>query len=222
MKIVTFLLLALITNALSAEPVPAYDARIKNIIGPTDKTRDLALIKKIEVTRHTMKDNLLHGNNEYKSITAQQLEQIMSNVVTKSEEFIPDIFTLTRNVTTIGKNTYIIINKPHGLKEGDKIKVFEKNKDDKIITVKQVIDSNQFAVEQVLDNEIFIYGKQVQDFRNIDFNALTILNISATQALQELVKQLIENNNQLVKENKKLAERVDDIEQLLAKEELPQ
>jgi hypothetical protein len=52
---------------------------------------------------------------------------------------------------------------------------------------------------------VFVYGKEVNDFHTVDYEALSALNISATQ---ELVKQI----NDLRAENQSLKSRVDKVE----------
>jgi hypothetical protein len=38
-------------------------------------------------------------------------------------------------------------------------------------------------------DKVFVYGEQVDDFRTVDYEGLTTLNISATQELDKIVKQ---------------------------------
>jgi hypothetical protein len=41
------------------------DARLKNIIGPSDSAKDLEILKKIEVTDYTMKDTVKFGQKPF-------------------------------------------------------------------------------------------------------------------------------------------------------------
>ena len=47
---------------------------------------------------------------------------------------------------------------------------------DNIVTVQ----SNQLAS---IETQVFVYGKQVDDFRSVDYDAISMLNVSATQEL---------------------------------------
>ena len=49
----------------------------------------------------------------------------------------------------------------------------------------QVLEANikYFKIDLDYDGDIFVYGKEVDDFRTVDYEALSMLNVSATQAL---------------------------------------
>ena len=55
-----------------------------------------------------------------------------------------------------------------------------------------------FAAE---DGEVFVYGREVQDFRKVDYEAISMLNVSATQ---ELARQLEAKDAEIAR----LAEKV--------------
>ena len=40
-----------------------------------------------------------------------------------------------------------------------------------------------------LSDTVFVYGEEVNDFRTVDYEGLTTLNISATQELSKLVRE---------------------------------
>ena len=53
-------------------------------------------------------------------------------------------------------------------------------------------------LELVKDGEkVFVYGRQIKDLRTVDYDALGMLNISATQELAKKVAALEEENRQL-------------------------
>lgn len=44
------------------------------------------------------------------------------------------------------------------------------------------------------EGNVFVYGKQVDDFHTVDYEAIAMLNVSATQELLKRIKQLeVEN-----------------------------
>ena len=57
-------------------------------------------------------------------------------------------------------------------------------------------DANSFTVDSDYEGQVFIYGKEVDDFRGVDYDALSMLNISATQALYQRLVELEETNSQ--------------------------
>ena len=59
--------------------------------------------------------------------------------------------------------------------------------------VVEVIDDYSFIIDQELNidetDPLFIYGKKVEDFKQLDYKSLYALNIAATQELYKLVQQ---------------------------------
>ncbi|MBA99988.1 MAG: hypothetical protein CMN34_03575, partial [Saprospirales bacterium] len=62
-------------------------------------------------------------------------------------------------------------------------------------------DANSFTVDSDYEGQVFIYGKEVDDFRGVDYDALSMLNISATQELHRLIQDLQEEIQDLQEEN---------------------
>jgi hypothetical protein len=175
------------------------DARIKNIQGISNSLADLKIVKNIEITDYTMKDFIANGNKSYKKVIAQQVKEVFPKAVSTSTNEIPDIYQPTTiengwvNLTTdlqIGEKVKLIFGKERALFEVLEIKV------------------NGFKVATEQTGEVFVYGRQVDDFHTVDYDALSMLNISATQ---EIVKQL----ETLQAKNKEQVDKIADLEQQL-------
>ena len=54
-----------------------------------------------------------------------------------------------------------------------------------------------FSINKIVDSKIFVYGKQVDDLLSVDYDALSVLNISATQELAKKVEVLRDENQEL-------------------------
>jgi len=57
---------------------------------------------------------------------------------------------------------------------------------------------------KLTDKQVFVYGREVEDFRVVDYEALSTLNISATQELAKKVAALETENAALKAENKEV------------------
>jgi hypothetical protein len=73
-------------------------------------------------------------------------------------------------------------------------------------------------------DKIFVYGREVNDFRVVDYEALSMLGISATQALLQRLEQ-VEKENQTLQQNlyelkKNTNERFEKLEAVLLKEQI--
>ncbi|MCB1237540.1 MAG: hypothetical protein KDM91_20920, partial [Verrucomicrobiae bacterium] len=59
---------------------------------------------------------------------------------------------------------------------------------------------------------VFVYGREVDDFRSVDYEAISMLNVSATQELARRVETGREENEALREENAKLKQRLTELE----------
>ena len=70
-------------------------------------------------------------------------------------------------------------------------------------------------------DKVFVYGEEVDDFRTVDYEGLTTLNISATQQLSKLVKAqqtaMEAQDKKIDAQNKKIEMLVKEIELLKGK-----
>ena len=76
------------------------------------------------------------------------------------------------------------------------VKLILESNGEKIVSV-DVIDEHTFSFNEKIEDNIFVYGKKVNDLLIVDYDALTTLNISATQALLKRIELLEKENNQL-------------------------
>jgi Chaperone of endosialidase len=181
----------------------ASDARLKNIIGRSDSAKDLETLQKIEVTDYTMKDTVKFGNRRFKKVIAQQVEKVYPTAVKtigyKGFTFTPDIYEAPNSVKPDGQNAYTIsLAKTHGLKEGETVRLIT-DKNPELNVVAHVVDEKTFTVttKEPLGDKVFVYGKQCLDLKSIDYDAIAMLNVSATQELAKKVETLEAENAKL-------------------------
>ena len=77
------------------------------------------------------------------------------------------------------------------------------------------VASGKFRVALPHNGRVFVYGREVSDFHTVDYEAIAMLNVSATQ---ELVRRLLQSEKTLKHaqtEMNDLNERVARLEQLL-------
>jgi hypothetical protein len=178
-----------------ANEFDAYsDRRIKNLIGTSNAQSDLTAINAIKIRDYTMKDRLKYGNRHFKKVIAQELEKVDPDLVSKHTDFIPNVYQITDRVTKTPTGYQLHFAGPHHL--GDTAKKLQ-------ALIAQSGSLQTFAIvsipsptEVIIDapeiktDNIFVYGEQVSDFRTVDYEGLTTLNVSATQELGRQVKEL--------------------------------
>jgi hypothetical protein len=182
------------------------DARIKNIQGISDAATDLETLTQIEITDYTMKDYVQAGNDAYKKVIAQQVESVYPLAVSNTTNFIPNVYELTQMEN--GKASVAT-----NLEEGDKVKLYINDSEEAIANVVSKTDNTvSFDVEYT--GKAFIYGKEVDDFKIVDYEAIAMLNVSATQELFKLITALQEENTSLKADVSQLKSMSEDIELL--------
>jgi hypothetical protein len=182
------------------------DERIKNIRGRSDAKLDLETIMNIEVTDYTMIDTISKGNKNYKKVIAQQVAEFYPQAVSSNlTDVIPDIYKRAEI-----KDDWIALSTD--LKVGERVKLIT----DKITTIYDVIEVNPlgFRVDNLPENtdRVFVYGREVKDFHIVDYEALSMLNISATQAQQEIIEAQAEVITDLNARLQQLMNRMDKME----------
>lgn len=155
---------------VGTEIAATSDQRLKIIKGHSDSREDLITLMEIKVIDYTMID----GGKDYKKLIAQQVEEIYPQSISKTAGQIPDIYKLTEMEN--GWSDLVT-----DLNVGEKIALIFKNNETKIHTVIAV--GNGFKIDSDYTGNVFVYGREVDDLRVIDYEAISMLNLSATQEL---------------------------------------
>ena len=191
----------------------------------SDGATDLEILKNLCVTDYRHIDIIEKGAAYKKGFIAQEVEAVFPEAVTKTSDFIPDIYENAReNLLLAGKLT-IVLNKNHDIKEGDVVRLMLPNAP-KEVKVSSVPSANTFTVSDWTGEKpewVFVYGKQVSDFRQVDYDRIHTLNVSVTQELirrkELLEKQKIQlriENNELKASLEKLDNRIRSVEASVA------
>ncbi|MFT6863680.1 MAG: hypothetical protein ACJAVK_002241 [Akkermansiaceae bacterium] len=165
------------SNSIDAQMFRAIsDERIKVIEGVSDGAKDLEILSEIEITDYTHKDVIGKGKASSKKVIAQQVEKVFPQAVGKTVEVIPDIYTkaaFDEGWITLATD----------LMKGDRVRLISTTKDEivEVLEVKEDRFRTEFSTEG--EDVLFVYGLEVDDFRVVDYDAISMLNVSATQEL---------------------------------------
>jgi Chaperone of endosialidase len=178
------------------------DARIKNIKGISNSQNDLQTLLNIEITDYRLKDSIGKGNREYKKVIAQQVEKVYPQAVSKMTDVVPDIY----QVAEIKNGTILLATT---LKTGDQVKlIFETGE---VLATVIAADAKSFTVDENKTGKVFVYGKQVTDFRSVDYEAIGMLHVSATQ---QLVKELQQQKAQIQQQQQQIDQLISELKKL--------
>jgi hypothetical protein len=176
------------TTAFSVGFYIYSDKRIKKDFEPIDNS--LEIIEKINLTTFKYKDYIKKGNKKNYGVIAQEIEKIVPEVINECKDYIPDIYKNANGYD--GDNTIYI--KVDNLIIGDKIKIYDnKNKEHHKEIIK--INEDYITIDEPIEDyedgtDLFIYGKEIPDLKNVNYEALFIVNMRATQELYKRVKAL--------------------------------
>ncbi len=175
------------------------DERTKHVLDTSKSERDLESINKLNVVDYQYIDEVAKGATKVKGFLAQQVETVFPDAVNKQTGFIPDIYRNAEDVCydASTQKLTIYLNASHGLVKGDKVQLKTEG-GDKTVIVACVTDEKTFVVENWEKDidKVFVYGKEVTDLRNLDYNKIFSAGISATQ---ELSKKLDEAQTRVAK-----------------------
>jgi Head domain of trimeric autotransporter adhesin/Chaperone of endosialidase len=198
--------------------IAASDNRIKTIISLSNNSEDLERLRKIQITNYRMKDVATWGTQTFKKVIAQQVEEVYPEVIKRRTSVIPDIYALAESVVYDAQNKKlnVSLSKDYGIKIGDKIELVHPEKG-KIQAEVVEVSGKSFTVKnwEYATDKIFVFGREVNDFRSVDYEALSMLGISAIQQLAKEIEDLKKTNADLNKVNEKNETRFQALESAL-------
>ena len=184
------------------------DARIKKIISRSNSVADLATVMSLEVTDYTFKDTAANGSPPQKKVIAQQVEKVFPLAVSQSTAAVPDIFRMAGF-----KDGWVTL--ATDLKPGERVRLTGP-KSEGVYEVLEVSEGRFRTAFTSEGDKVFVYGREVNDFRSVDYDAIAMLNVSATQQIK---KEKDAEVKALQDENAAQTKQIAALEQRLAAQE---
>ena len=197
----------------------ASDKRIKENIRDVSDNIALEKLRDISCCFYEYKDKFNKGNSTTIGFIAQQVSEHFPAAITLIKEIIPNEMRIIQNLqwTTItdelGNNTYKLTISDLSDACGNTKYRFYVNNDISGNVFKREIMSLEnepicFIFEEQWQN-VFLYGKEVDDFHSLDKAKLFALNFSATQEIDKIQQaektKLAEQTSKLAEQTSKLA-----------------
>jgi hypothetical protein len=184
--------------------IASSDERIKRIQGLSDGAEDLNKLLGIEVTDYTYIDTVSTGTNTHKKVIAQQVLKVFPQAVSEATNVVPDIY---QKAAVRDGWVQLATN----LKKGERVRLIgEKNEGiHEVLEVGEGQFRTDFATE---GQQVFVYGREVDDFLNVDYDAIAMLNVSATQQIKREKDAEVQA---LREENDALRARLDRLENVI-------
>ena len=164
-------------GSIAASQFVAFsDERIKHVDRQSESAQDLKTLMGIEITDYSYIDKVARTATPQKKVIAQQVEKVFPQAVSRTTDVVPDIYQKASL-----KGAWISLESD--LKVGDRVRLISE-KLEGVFAVLEVSDGKfrtEFAAEA---DEVFVYGREVSDFRVVDYEAIAMLNVSATQQIK--------------------------------------
>ena len=173
------------------------DRRIKKNIVDVSDNQALEMLNNIPCRYYEYKDHVLKGEGKTIGFIAQEVREVMPMAINIEKSIIPNEM---RQLDTSWNDTTLTTDLQDA--SGVKYKFYVSNKEDFSDEVeKEIIGNadNSFTFDQSWNN-VFCYGREVDDFHTLDKQKLFALNFSATQELDRKVTSLETKNSDLENE----------------------
>lgn len=196
------------------------DERLKRVLGLSNGAADLALLRQLRITDYQMRDRAQYGERRFKKVIAQEVEQVFPQAVSQHTAFLPDIYALATRLERLPGDSLLVLHLPLGLREatatGQRVKLLGPS-GEMVVCLARPASAGATAltvrgatpVALVAANKVFVYGVERADVRTVDYEALSMLHVSATQELAHQVAELQAQNAAMQQQNQVQRTRLD-------------
>ncbi len=183
-------------RVLASEFNATSDRRLKNVIGRSDNAADLSLLTKLRITDYTMRDRVQYGDRRFKKVIAQEVEEVFPQAVNQHPGFLPDVYALATSASAAPGDSLLRLTLPAAVaaRPGQRIRLLSEAREVVGTVVAATGPTLLVRGGRVLAGRpVFVFGLEHPDVRTVDYEALAMLNVSATQ---ELARQLVDLQRQ--------------------------
>ncbi|TKC06797.1 hypothetical protein FA048_16500 [Pedobacter polaris] len=209
-------------NAIVSSGTAAYsDIRLKKDFKLSSSKQDLEKLKQIEIVNYKMIDTIA-DQKSYKKVIAQQVQKVFPMATNVSFSTLPNVFQTAVSIKKLQDSLYLItLAKPQSLKVGDQLELKCQPANDVLVQV-TAVNKNTITIKSAIElnqqESVFVYGTKATDVLTVDYDAISMLNVSATQELSKIIdrqQKKIEDLTQEVERLKK--EQTNTNQQILAR-----
>jgi len=171
------------------------DERIKENIVDVSDNLALEMVRKIPCRYYEYKDKYSRGTEKTIGFIAQEVKTILPMAVGVEPNIIPNEMRHLRNITWNDTTLYTDLSNCSGIKYRFYVSNDVSGNDE---IMKEVVgNSDHTFTFDTSYNNVFCYGKEINDFHTLDKQKLFSLNFSATQELDRKVIALENENAEL-------------------------
>jgi len=178
------------------------DKRVKKDFSRVNAAEALAQLLRLQVTDYRYIDEIAKGRGQKKGFIAQEVEAVEPAAVMQSTGFIPSVYAPAEHVRASDRQFVFSMARPHGLQKGDRVRIFEGAvRHD--MTVEEATET-AFSVAMwsgAVPANAFVFGKEVADFKEVNYDYLFTVNVAATQELARRAEILEQELSEILARN---------------------
>jgi hypothetical protein len=165
--------------------IHSSDERIKKNIIDVPDNLSLEMVRNIPCRYYEYIDNIKRGDDKTIGFIAQEVKEVMPMAVGFQTDYIPNEMRKLTDISWNNTTLYTDLSNCSGIKYR-----FYVSNDPSHNYIKEVVGNadDSFTFDQSYNN-VFCYGKEVDDFHTVDKDKLFALNFSATQEIDRIQQQ---------------------------------
>jgi hypothetical protein len=136
---------------------------------------------------------LSKGNSTVYGFIAQQVKEVIPHAVEFVKDIIPNIYkraTCSSNIITLENDVSQELN------INDNIKIYDEFGKDDMYNITEINENTIKIDKDINSSNVFVFGKEIEDFHTLKKDYIFTLNVCATQELYKLIQkqnEVIEN-----------------------------
>ena len=125
------------------------------------------------------------GNSTVYGFIAQQVKEVIPHAVETVKDIIPNIYkraSCSSNIITLESDV------SQDLNINDNIKIYDEFGNDNMYNITE-INENVITIDKDINtSNVFVFGKEIEDFHTLKKDYIFTLNVCATQELYKLIQ----------------------------------
>jgi hypothetical protein len=168
------------------------DERIKTNIDPVPVSIALDYVRQLTPVTFNYKDTVQNSNLPQYGFIAQDVEKIVPYSTHASTNTIPNIYenaTVNGNILTLNSFSTSKLEVDLSGNLFKSLRLYDTSNNEINTTIVSIIDDKKIEISELLDvDTIFVYGQEVDNYRDINYNALFTLTTSAVKEIDTIVQ----------------------------------
>jgi len=194
------------SGRIMGQEVDAFsDSRIKTGVTERSPVDDLGLVSRLRPVEYQYIDWVAKGPGSKTGFIAQDVSEVFPAAVRHVKDFVPDVYCHACVVARDEQQVYLSLpqEKEGIVRTGDRVRLYVDEALKVVETVVGRVAYDGFWVNSdaipVTDKTVFVWGREVDDFRVLCYEDIFTLNVGATQALKRQVDEQQETIQELLK-----------------------